>query len=289
MVNDVDSRVRRREIVEADLPGVVDVLLRGFPDRQRPFWERGLRRMGERPAVEGCPRYGFLLEAGSGPVGVSLMLFDRAGPEGAPVLRCNLSSWAVDPAFRMQASLLVASALKRRDVTYTNISPAPHTWPTIKAQGFAAYATGQFVVLPMLARSRERARVRRDAAAWRDLPEAGLLRDHAGYGCRVLVVEAADGLHPFVFLPFRARSGRVPLPLMQLIFCRDLPAVSRFSAALGAALLARGVVGIVMDGPPEPGGPPLLRHVRRGRRYFRGPSPPRLGDLSYTERVIFGG
>ena len=288
MVNDVQLRVRRREIMDADLPGVVDVLLRGFPTRGRAHWERGLRRMGQRPALDGCPRYGFLLETGSGPVGVSLMLFDGGGAAGSARLRCNLSSWAVDPAFRMQAPLLVASALKRRDVTYTNISPAPHTWSTIEAQGFEAYARGQFVVLPLLARSRERVRVRRDAGAWRELPEAGLLDDHAGYGCLNLVVEAGDGLHPFVFLPFRARSGRLPLPLMQLIFCRDIAAVSRFSSALGAAMLPGGAVGIVMDAPPEPGGPPLLGQVRRGRRYFRGPDRPRLGDLAYTERVIFG-
>ena len=140
MVNDVQLRVRRREIMDADLPGVVDVLLRGFPTRGRAHWERGLRRMGQRPALDGCPRYGFLLETGSGPVGVSLMLFDGGGAAGSARLRCNLSSWAVDPAFRMQAPLLVASALKRRDVTYTNISPAPHTWSTIEAQGFEAYA-----------------------------------------------------------------------------------------------------------------------------------------------------
>jgi hypothetical protein len=288
MVNDVQPRVRRREIVQADLPGVVDALVRGFPGRDRGHWERGLRRMGERPSLAGCPRFGFLLEAGSGPVGVSLMLYDGVAAGDSLTLRCNLSSWTVDPAFRMQAPLLVASALKRRDVTYTNISPAPHTWATIEAQGFQAYAWGQYLVVPRLARARERVRVRRDAAAWRDLPEAGLLADHAGYGCHVLTVEAADGLHPFVFQPFRARSGRVPLPLMQLIFCRDIAGVSRFSAALGGALLARGAPGLVMDAPPEPGGPPLLRHVRRGRRYFRGPNPPRLGDLSYTERAIFG-
>lgn len=288
MVNGVQPRVRRREILEQDLPGVVDLLTRGFPLRRRVFWERGLRRMGERPVLEGCPRYGYLLDAGAGPVGVSLMLFDGAEGEGAPRLRCNLSSWAVDPPFRLHAPLLVAAALKRRDVTFTNISPAPHTWSTIETQGFESYASGRYVVLPLLAGSRDRARVRSDPAAWRDMPEGRLLDDHAGYGCIALVVEAADGPHPFVFQAFRARSGRVRLPLMQLIFCRDIAAVSRFSRALAPALLARGGLGIVMDGPPEPGGPPVLRRSPRGRRYFRGPHRPRLGDLSYTERVIFG-
>ena len=81
MVNEEPSRIRRREIVEADLGGVTDLLVRGFPARPRAYWQRGLRRMGERPALAGCPRYGFLLEAGARPVGVALMLFDAPGED----------------------------------------------------------------------------------------------------------------------------------------------------------------------------------------------------------------
>ena len=287
MVNEEPSRIRRREIVDADLGGVTDLLVRGFPARPPAYWQRGLRRMGERPAVAGYPRYGFLLESGARPVGVALMLFDARG-EGEARLRCNLSSWTVDPAFRMQASLLIASVLKRRDVTFVNLSAAPHTWATIEAQGFRAYADGQFVVAPALARDTEAGRAVADRQAWRGLPEARLLDDHRGYGCLNLVVEAADGAHPFVFLPVRARSGRVPLPLHQLIFSRDLSDLWRFAGTLGRALLARGSIGVLVDGAPPPGGPPILRRHARGRSYFKGPHAPRLGDLSYTERVMFG-
>lgn len=289
MVNEAQRPVRRREVGDADIVGVVDLLMRGFPGRPRSYWERGLRRMGERPAIEGCPRYGFMLDAGAGPVGVALTLFGAEEPKGEePRIRCNLSSWTVDPAYRMQAPLLVASALKRRDVTYINISPAPHTWPTIEAQGFAAYATEQSLVAPALSPVREPARAVSDPEAWRDLPEAPLLGDHAGYGCASLVVEAADGLHPFVFLPFRARSGRLRLPFMQLIFCRHLAEFSRFAGVIGRALLRHGALGVVLDGSPPAGGPPVLTRSARGRKYFKGPHPPRLGDLSYTERAIFG-
>ena len=289
MVNEVQSRVRRREIGEADLAGVADLLVRGFPVRPRHYWERGLRRLQQRPVVAGCPRFGFMLDDGGKPVGAVLTLFGAdPGPHGEARLRCNLSSWTVDPAFRMQAPLLIASALKRRDVTYTNISPAPHTWATIEAQGFRAYAEGQTLVGLALAGVRERARVLRDPAAWRDLPEAALLADHVEYGCRSLVVEAADGRHPFVFLPVRVRSGQIPLPLMQLIYARDVADLWRFAGTVGRALLARGALGVVLDGEPPPGGPPVLRRFARGRKYFKGPNPPRLGDLAYTERVIFG-
>ena len=284
MVNPAQSRVRRREIREGDLAGVTDLLLRGFANRPRSYWERGLRRMGERPAVEDCPRYGFLLDDGGCPVGVALTLFDR-GRDGA--VRCNLSSWTVDPAYRPQAPLLIASALKRREVTFTNISPAPHTWPTIEAQGFRPYAENQSLVLPLLGRPGERARVSADPSSWRGLPEADLLDDHVRYGCSCLTVEGGGEVRPIVLSPVRARAGRYPLPLMQPIFSRAASDVPRFAGAIGRWMLGRGAVGLLVDGDLPPGLVGRTR-IRHGRRYARGPNPPRVGDLGYSEIVIFG-
>lgn len=284
-----DGQVRRREIGEPDLGAVADLLVRGFPGRRRAYWGGGLRRMAERPSLPaGCPRYGYMLESAGRPVGVVLLLFDDGTARGEPGLRCNLSSWYVEPAFRMHAPLLVASALRRRDVTYTNVTPAPHTWATIEAQGFIAYATGQVLVAPALSRIREPARVSDFAAGpGRDIPEAALLADHAGYGCSSLVVEAPSGTYPFVFLRLRVRAGRLPTPVAQLIFCRDIADLSRFAGVLGRALLRHGMAGLLLDGDVPPDGMLAIRGFR-GRKYYRGPQRPRLGDLSYTERAILG-
>jgi hypothetical protein len=287
MVNETQSRVRRRPIAETDLAGVTDLLARGFPQRSRRYWERGLRRMGERPAIDGCPRYGLLLESEAGPVGAALTLFGMG--ESGQNIRCNLSSWTVDPAYRMQAPLLVASLLKRPDVTFINISPAPHTWPTITAQGFRPYAEGQVIVATAPAPVPPGVRVLSEPRTWRDLPEATLLDDHRRYGCTILVAETPDGRRPFVFLPMRARSGRLPLPLMQLIYCRDVADLPSCAGAIGRWFLRRGRIGLVVEsGVPMPIGAPVLRRLPRSAKFFRGPHPPRLGDLSYTERVIFG-
>ena len=80
----------------------------------------------------------------------------RAGDR--PVPRCNLSSWYVEPAFRTYAPLLVSQAMRHKDVTYMNVSAAPHTWPIIEAQGFARYSEGIFVCLPALQRTPDRSR-----------------------------------------------------------------------------------------------------------------------------------
>jgi hypothetical protein len=63
----------------------------------------------------------------------------------------------------------------------------------------------------------------------------------------------------------------------------------RISAAAPPALaryfLPRGRLGFLIDGDREA----MLSHYVEGKepRYFKGPSRPVLGDLAYTEKVIF--
>lgn len=287
MVNVPRAGVLRREIEDRDLDGVVAALLRGFPHRPRAFWERGIARLAARPKIDGCPRYGMLLAQGDRPVGVALMLYSEV-PGDPPQIRCNLSSWTVDPAFRMHAPLLVGPALKRRDVTFTNLSAAPHTWRTIEAQGFRPTSSRQALAWTAVAARHEPARVSADPRGWAGLPEARLLDDHHGYGCTVLVVEASDGPHPFVTVPVRLRSGRLRVPLAQLIYSRDLSSFARFAGVIGRRLLGLGALGVVMDGDLAPGSVPVWRGFRQVRHYAKGPHSPRPGDLSYTERAIFG-
>ena len=45
-----------------------------------------------------------------------------------------------------------------------------------------------------------------------------------------------DGPSPFVFLPFRMRSGRIPVPVMQLAYCRSVEDFVAAAAPLGRAL-----------------------------------------------------
>ena len=284
------SRTRCRQIVDDDIDGVVALLERGFPERTADYWRKGLVRQRERALPPGLPRYGYMIVAGGCPVGVILLLSCVIDGQ----IRVNLSSWYVDPEYRMHASMLVFFALKRQDVTYLNISPARHTWPTIEAQGFRRYTSGQFIGVPALRRSRGKAIVHRlvpdriDDPRLVALPERDVVLDHLRMGWLCLVVEASDGFHPFVFVPFRIRSGRVRLPARQLVFCRDIGDYLRFAGLIGRHLLRDGVIFVVHDAnAPEPG---MLGYYRdpMAPKYCRGPHEPRRGDLAYTERVIFG-
>lgn len=283
-------RIRCRTIEAGDLAGIADLLARGFPARSRRYWMGGLQRLAGRSVPEGYPRFGFMLDHDGVPVGVILTIAQTIRHDGEPYVRCNLSSWYVEPAFRSHAALLAMLPFRLKGATLVNISAAPNTWPTIEAQGFRRYATGQRLALPILGRSDPALRVTPFAAgAASGLPEADMLADHAAAGCLALLGEAPDGPVPFVLMNARGRQGRWWMPAMQLVFARSVSDVRRFAAPLGRILMRRGRPFLLYDADDSGGlEPPGVTLGARAPKYFRGTQRPRLGDLAYTEFTIFG-
>ncbi len=292
------AAVRCRPIEERDLDAVVALLTKGFPDRTEAYWRRGLARHAARPLPEGCPAYGVMLDSGGRPVGVLLTLFDAHPREGGAALRCNLSSWYVEPEFRAQAAMLDASAQRRRDVTYLNVTPAPHTEALQEARGFTRYCRGQMLVVPALSPGRRGLRVRVASAEdpLDDVPptERRLVRDHLSYGCIGLVATEGGTSQPLVFLKrrigwSRREIGSGPVPCLQLVFCRDVAALPRLAGPVGRRLLVHcGIPWMVIDAAGPMRGFVGRYFDSRAPKYCRGPVPARLGDLAYTELVIFG-
>ncbi|MGC1447903.1 MAG: acyl-CoA acyltransferase [Xanthobacteraceae bacterium] len=282
------SDIRCRQIDESDADAVADLLTRGFPSRGSQFWRHALDQLTRREPPDGLPKYGYLLETKGRPVGVILLICSAmpAGETFAP--RCNLSSWYVDPAFRAYAPMLVSQALRHKEVTYTNVSAAPHTWPIIEAQGFSRYSNGIFISLPALTFGGEKVEVydaRRRPAVGFDPFEQETLTQHAAHGCISLWCATAERAYPFVFRP-RLVKGFVPCA--QLIYCRDIADFGRFAGPIGRYLALRGRPVVIVDAnEPIPG---LVGVFRRGSKpkYFKGPQRPRLGDLAYTEYAILG-
>jgi hypothetical protein len=276
--------VRRRQIEEADLGAVAGLLARGFRFRPKSYWRRGLARMAARAVPAGYPPYGLLLESEGRTVGAILTIYSSVPAEGGAAIRCNLSSWYVDPEFRGYAPLL--ASFRDPAVTYVNISPAENTWPVIEAQGFRCIREGWFLSFPALGSGGDPARILPLSRAPQDLPERTLLEEHAGLGCIVIVLESEGVHYPFVFAPRRILYRAIPT--IKLAWCRDFADYIRFAGVIGRYLLARGMPGVVVDNDPcvqELTGFP----IERTRRYYvRGPHPPRSGDLAYTETVFFG-
>jgi hypothetical protein len=284
---------RFREILESDLDAIGDLLTRGFVHRSRDYWMRGLHRQGMRPLPEGAPRYGYLLEHQGAPVGCLLLIYSSKVIEREAATCCNVSSWYVDPAFRNYAALFASMTQKRRDITYLNVTPAAATWPILEAQGFVPYCRGLHFSVPILSRSRPGMTVETvtpDTAFIAGLPDADLamLKRHAEYGCLSLVCRTAEAALPFIFFSLRKRRGIVPLPAMQLGYCRSIADYVKCADAIGRYLLARGKPIVIVDANGAVAGLPGVYSEARGRKYFKGPHRPRLGDLADTELAIYG-
>jgi hypothetical protein len=288
------SKIRCRRIEDADAGNIVSLLTRGFAARRpRRFWEHVVASLAARTTPAGVPRYGYLLESDGAAVGAILQIYStqRTGGIGVAeaMTRCNVSSWYVEPAFRSYAPFLVSQAVKQKGVTYLNISSAPHTRPIVEAQGYLRFSNGVFAALPCLSGPPDVA-VRVIAAdaspqAHCEAHERDLLSDHIGYGCMSLWCETPEHAYPFVF---RARRVKRLITCAQLIYCRDVADLVRFARPLGRYLARRGQPLVILDANGPVRGLIGKYFDQTMPKYFKGPAPPRLGDLAYTEAALFG-
>ena len=284
---------RFREIQGSDVEAVADLLTRGFVHRSREYWMLGLRRQGLRSLPQEAPRYGYLMEHDGKPVGCLLLIHSSKTIDGEPTICCNVSSWYVDPEFRNYAALFASMTQKRKDITYFNVTPAPPTWPILEAQGFQVFCRGFYFSFPALSRRGRGIEV--EAVAPDTASVAGLAEDdlamltrHAGYGCLSLVCRTANETIPFIFFSLRKRGGIIPLPALQLGFCREVADYVRCAGAIGRHLLRRGSPIVILDANGPIAGVAGLYSEARGRKYFKGLRRPRLGDLADTELAIYG-
>jgi len=187
--------------------------------------------------------------------------------------------------------LLVFHALKHKGVTYVNISPAPHTLTTIEAQGFSRYCNGQLLALPLLNTSSRPVHVQAIDAVPRPNDDAlaaefDLLKAHESLGCISIWCTTSDMTYPFVFLPRSVARGLVPV--VQLAYCRDRQDFVQFAGPIGRYLAKRGRPLVLLDANGRIPGLVGIYFEASGPKYFRGPVAPRLGDLAFTESILFG-
>lgn len=263
-----------RQIEPGDIAGIVDLLTRGF-NRPRDFWCRALTRLSQHNPPADYPRFGYMIVDGTRPVGVLLLIFSTVNG----VVYCSVSSWYCDPDYRYAAAMLISRSQRFKNITYTNITPDQATWKILAATGYQRYCDGHFFALPWLTRST--AGKAHAFTGTEDLPpeERQLLRDHANYGCISVV---CDGL-PFVFL---CGCERDYIRCATLAYCRSIDEFVRCAGSLGIYLAKRGVFIVAIDANQRI---PGLVGLYRGNapKFYRGPNPPRLGNLAYTERAVF--
>ena len=282
--------LRCRQIEEADIDAVAALLARGFPRMIGRFWlgafaqlSRHSRRVDCRNMVT-CWRRRH--RGRRDPIRSARPYRQRRRPRPAAIFPAGMSI----RRYRAYAPMLVSQALRHKDVTYLNVSPAPHTRPIIEAQGFSRYM---------------RRRLRRPAGAQGlfggpktkvfeakrqpNVPLRPARSGDAGGTRRARLPRPVVRARP-ARLPFRVPPAFGPRrpPCALLIYCRDIADFVRFAGPLGRALTRRGCPFVVLDANGRI--PGLVRLFQPGTmpKYFKGPQPPRLGDLAYTERAVLG-
>jgi hypothetical protein len=283
-------QIRCREVLDSDIENIINLLTKGFyPKRKRAHWVDAMQKLAAHPTPPGLPRYGYLLDCNGVPVGVLILIFSSHVVDGISRLRSSVSSWYVDKEFRTYATLLASQAVKHKNVTYSNISASRHTWPILQLQGYVRFSSGQTITLPILSHASRSARVIPITAATlysHDLPQTdvALLKAHASYGCISLICKSANNVYPFIF---RRRLMFAIVPVVHLIYCRDVADFVQFAGVLGRYLSRRGILLVDVDADgPVPG---VVGKYRDNRpKYCKGPEHLRAGDLAYTELALFG-
>lgn len=280
--------VRCREIRAVDLESVTDLLTHGF-NRTIDYWTRALNRLTAHDTPPGFPKYGFLLESDGRVVGVVLLISAAVGPAHERQVRCNVSSWYVEPAYRSYGAMLASRAIIQKDATFFNVSPAAHTWTILELQGFQRFAAGRIMSAPILNRAAPDVRVLAVTPGIRSGPDlndedVNLLLHHRSYGCLSLVCESNGGRHPFVF-GLDLRYGF--LPVAHLVYCRDIDKFVEFAGAIGGFLIRRGYAFVILDANGPMRGI-VGKYFGNRPRYCKGAQKMRLGDVAYSEQLMFG-
>ena len=274
-----------REITEDDLEAVRELLVEGFPLRSDDYWTKGLTNLRSLPRVEGFPRYGYLVDEDHAPQGLLLTITSDRGVEGA---RTHFSSWYVRDGYRKFALLLLRHALELKNTTFVNPSPSDYILPILKTFGFEPYTAGMLMLdlrAAMRGRSSRGAVRRIGIGELADLSEreGRIAEDHLRLGCDVLRLETdvRAGL-----LIHRRKWIKRWLPCSQAILA-DPELLIELAGPVIRALASRGSLLALCD-VDQAANPAIGRVFPQGIRYFKGPAPPPVGDLSYSELAVFG-
>lgn len=263
---------------------VLSLLGRGFPERDPMFWERGLER--HRAGSQSRHPAGYLLDSGSGPVGVLLTFASDRGARGGSVV--NLCGWYVEPAHRWRAPMMLRSIVRDTGTVFTDLRASPAVARINAALGFRIWSEGELLGFlgqwgAMPSRSGGEVLALDKAGALLPEDERRLLDHHAGQGCIAAVLCTPDRAAPLLFRPIR-RKG---VPTVQLVYAESRRAVIEQRRALSRFLLARGALVLSVDAHREDRVPGTIFR-RTCTRFWKGPIERDRLDYAHSELTVFG-
>jgi hypothetical protein len=287
-----ESKSANIRLIEADdLPEIVNLLTRAFGNaRTKEFWQQVIDGLRRRTVPDGYPRFGYAMEYNGSFVGSILLIISTVWEDGVCRIRCNSSSWNVDPEFRSFGAMLGMKQNRFKGATVLSVSAAMHTWPILEAWGYKRFSNGMFAAIPILSHRPDGGPVRViDGRLQPDAPfdahDYDLIRDHVEFGCIGLWCVTQERAYPFVFRP---QTVKKVLPSARLVYCSSHDSLVRFAQPIGLYLARSLRFVLLLDANGAI--PGLVGRYFEGKlpKYFLGHDHQRLGDIAYTETALFG-
>ena len=140
------SKPRVRAVVPDDIPAVTRFLGRQFGDHLIPAQWSALFHY---PWMAEKPDLGHLLEVGGEVKGFIGIVYAMRQVKGELRLVGNLSSWVIDDDLRGMGVSLMLAALRRRNCTFTNLTPSAISAEVSARLGFRSIGARKFVLPPL--------------------------------------------------------------------------------------------------------------------------------------------
>jgi hypothetical protein len=150
---------------------------------------------------------GYVLVDGQEIVGFLATLTHMRQVRGELQTICNLGSWYVNAGYRRHSLSLMRTALRRRDVTYTVISPIDRVARILTRLGFQEFETHRRIIYPTMSLRRMRPRLSITVGDVSSLLSGELLKifqDHQELPCEHAVLEH-DGRQCYMVLVRKSR------------------------------------------------------------------------------------
>lgn len=227
-------------IDEKRLETAAELLARGFPEKERGFWTRGLSRLHTYSRVHDFGSVGSLLIAKEEPVGVLLKIPGYHMTTGQKLL--NLSSWYVDAKYRWFAPRMLQEAMADDTVVYTDFSPSENAAKLNQQLGFRTFTSRHLLfALPYTALVGHNAgRV----LSINQVPDGALskcqldsIKLHVELGCLAVAIKQDETYQPVVFDLVSKRK----IPLASVLYAKNAHMIIENLRPISRFLLRRGV------------------------------------------------
>lgn len=228
--------------MEDDFPLVYEDLLHDLnPSFGRDRWNRIFSWGWPNPE----DHVGYCLFSDSDdPVGYVGTIYSEQEIEGRTHSFCNIASWIVKEGYRSSALALVMPAVRRRDLTITNLTGTPTVNTIFRKLGFATLESHTRLFLPWPSRLRPDSTWKIWIDPGEDIPDLSStikrVMAHHSSSCNQWIVEGG-GSHCYIAftlgIRWRMRTIRIHHLSNPDLFAQALPELRRvFRTEVGAAL-----------------------------------------------------